>query len=353
VDELWKQHEGAQWRDAAVAQAAAAVGLTDPAGLAAVAEAYEVVRDHIAPMVVSVAMDMLVDFRQQVAANPDHKIVFVGRDGDALAMVVRELDPTFFAESCRQVTIPRSQAMRAVLDVESGLGGRKLMPDAFRWDFRGEDPRPRFALQRLTAHLRSSGFPLAPGSSITIVDSSYKGTVQEALAALFPHITFQGAYIWHGVKPQDPHPGTKVGYLQHVTNGGPGNSWETVAYEFSMRGQLTSPTGYREDGTPIQIPIREDSKPYAGVNDEAIAPRYLDPTIRDAIMEANRQAVVDLARYVAGHADPRQYLDAGVRAFREGTESWRKDPTPTTPPAFLTYLDSFAPKGRQRPPAPA
>jgi hypothetical protein len=353
VDESWKLREGAQWRDAAVAQAAAAVGLTDPAGLAAVAEAYEVVRDHIAPMVVSVAMDMLVDFRQQVAANPDHKIVFVGRDGDALAMVIRELDPGFFTESCRQVTIPRNQAMRAVLDAESALPrGRRLLT-AFRWDFKGEDPRPRFALQRLTAHLRSNGFPLAPGSSVTIVDSSYKGTVQEALAALFPQVTFRGAYIWHGVKPEDPHPGTKLGYLQHVTDGGPGNGWETVAYEYSMRGPLTSPTGYREDGTPIQIPIREHRKPYAGVTEEAIASRYRDPTVRDAVMEANRQAAVDLARHAAAQADPRRYLEPGLRAFREGTHSFRHHATPTTPAAFLTYLNSFTPGGRRRSPARA
>jgi hypothetical protein len=346
VDESWKQHEGAQWRDAAVAQAAAAVGLTDPAGLAAVAEAYEVVRDHIAPMVVSVAMDMLVDFRQQVAANPDHKIVFVGRDGDALAMVVRELDPTFFAESCRQVTIPRSMAMLAILDAESVRGGQ-LIPDDFRWDFRREDPDPTEGFQRLERHLLSNGVPVRAGSSITIVDSSFKGTVQEVLAALYPGIAFQGAYIWHGPSPADPHPNTKQGYLQHVTDGGKGNIWETVAYEYSMRGSLSSPTGYSADGTPIQVPIRDDA-PYAGIERRAIASEYRDPTVRDAIMDANRHAAVDYARHVAGQRDPRAELESGVQAFRDGTRSWRHDRQPVAPPRFLRYLDSFVTGGRVR-----
>jgi hypothetical protein len=309
VDESWKQHEGAQWRDAAVAQAAAAVGLTDQAGLAAVAEAYEVVRDHIAPMVVSVAMDMLVDFRQQVAANPDHKIVFVGRDGHALALVVQELDQAFFAESCREVVIPRSVGMLAILDAESE--GAARFPDSFRWKFSGRQPDFTDARQDLHEHLMSRGVPTAPGSSITIVDSSFKGTVQEMLAALYPDIDFQGAYIWHGPTRGDPHPGTKRGYLQETTTP-PGDIWGTVTYEYSMRGSWTSPTGYRPDGTPIQIPIRADSDPRHKINRDGIAPRYWDATVRDAIMEANQQAAVDYARHIASVPDPSPELEAGV-----------------------------------------
>jgi hypothetical protein len=238
-------------------------------------------------------------------------------------------------------------AMLAILDAESQRPGRKLIPDDFRWDFRGGRPSIVDAAFRLQRHLETRGVPTEDGSSITIVDSSFKGTVQEVLAALYPDIEFRGAYIWHGPSPADPHPATKQGYLQHVTDGGKGNIWETVAYEYSMRGSLSSPTGYGADGSPIQVPIREDD-PYTGIERRAIASEYRDPTVRDAIMEANRQAAVDYARHVAGQRDPRPELELGVRAFREGTRSWRHDRQPRTPPRFLRYLDSFVTGGRVR-----
>jgi hypothetical protein len=299
---------------------------------------------------VKVAMDMLVDFRQQVAANPDHKIVFVGRDGDALGLVIKELDPTFFADHCRMVTIPRSMGMLAILDMEVELGVSQLIPDAYRWDFDGNTPNVQGAARDLEQHLRERGVPLEPGSAVTLVDSSFKGTIQEMLAALHPDVAFQGAYIWHGPQPSDPHPGTKRGYLQHVTDCGRGNIWETVAYEYSMRGSLSSPSGYGPDGDPTQIPIREESNPLHPLRRSVIARRYQDPHVRDAIMEANRLAVIDLARRVALDADSQADLERGVEAFREGTRTWRHDASPTTSPAFLTYLDSFVVGGRRRGP---
>jgi hypothetical protein len=194
--------------------------------------------------------------------------------------------------------------------------------------------------------------PVSTGSSITIVDSSFKGTVQEVLAALYPGIRFQGAYIWHGQSPVDPHPGTKRGYLQHVTEpGNHGDIWETVTYEYSMHGPYASPTGYAPDGMPIQLPIRDTDEPLGKIRLRTVAPQYRDLRVRDAIMVANQHAAADYARHIAELPDPRRELEAGVAAFHVDTGSWRHDAAPTTPTAYLTYLDSFVIGGRQRSPA--
>jgi hypothetical protein len=176
------------------------------------------------------------------------------------------------------------------------------------------------------------------------VDSSFKGTIQEVLAALYRGTQFRGAYIWHGISRHDPHPGTKHGYLQEVSVP-PGDKWSTVTYEYSMRGSWTSPTGYRPDGSPIQIPIRDDADPLHGINRDGIAPRYRDATVRDAIMEANQQAAVDYARHIAGLSDPHSALEAGVRAFRSDTYSWWHDVPPAISGPVLMYLDSFVTGG--------
>jgi hypothetical protein len=189
----WKAQEGAAWRDRSVATIASQFHLADdPAAVATLTVAYELTRDHIAPFVLQVASQMLVDFRTSVAENPDRRIAFVGRDGDSLALAVRQLDGQFFAAHCTQITLSRKLAMSAVLDAEAqrrrileldGALAReadvRIAPEGFRWDFRSDGPqRTDGALGDLIHYLESRGFPLADGGAVTLVDSSFKGTVQ-------------------------------------------------------------------------------------------------------------------------------------------------------------------------------
>jgi 5,10-methylene-tetrahydrofolate dehydrogenase/methenyl tetrahydrofolate cyclohydrolase len=339
-----------RWREDAVARTAAEFGLAhDPPAVRAIAEAYDVVHGHIAPFVVKVALDMLVDFRAQVAADPAHRILFIGRDGDALAAVVREVDPAFFDAHCSQITLSRRLGMLAVTDAEHRWG-RTILPDGFRWRF-DEPPSPQDverAAGDLVDLLRELGVPVdVEHGAVTVVDSSFKGTVQEMLAALLPNIEFRGDYIWHGEAAADPHPGTKAGYVTHLgqprlpTDVDP--KWETIAYEYSMRGPLSSPVRFGPDGLPEQQWGREEPDALSGLKPQLVDPRYRDPVVRDAVMRVNQVAVADYARHVASIADPRGELEAGFTTYRRDVHAWHADARPGQglPAPLERFLNSF------------
>jgi hypothetical protein len=296
-------------------------------------------------MVVSVALDILADLRRQVAQNPDHRVVFLGRDGTSLAIAVEAVDPQFFAEHCAQVTISRKLAALAVLDAEQTMGVRLSLPDDFR--YRIEDASAADgAFAALTQYLERQGIALRPGSSATIVDSSFKGTVQEVLSALYPQTSFRGDYIWHGPAATDPHPGTKRGFLEHCANpGDTGSVWEMAAYEYTLRGPLSSPDGFDAQGRPRQVPGRDEHQPLGIIDPEAIDFRYRDLTVRDAIMWANQAAIRDYARHVGAATDPRAELRDGVRTYQEQIRSWHFDDQPEAPESLVRFLDSFVRAG--------
>lgn len=76
-----------------LAEVAAESRLSDPEQLMALSDAYDVVYEYPAPLMVRTAQDMFPDLRSDVQENPDGKVVFVGRDGRSLALAVHALDP--------------------------------------------------------------------------------------------------------------------------------------------------------------------------------------------------------------------------------------------------------------------
>jgi uncharacterized membrane protein YgcG len=340
----WRQGEGADWRDEAVQQVADEYGLADnPEAVRALSDAYEVVRDHMGPFVVEVANRMLEDFRARVAEDPGHRIVFVGRDGEALALAVRGLDPDFFERHCSEVTVSRKLAELALLDAEA-RAGRKLLNPPFRW--RGiEQADVLGSYELMQEYLRGQGVPIdRAGSSVTMVDSSFKGTVQEMLSATFPGTEFQGAYIWHGAAAGDPHPGTKTGYAQHLEwprdPADRGNIWETLVYEDALRGVLSSPARFGPDGQPEQHATRFDDDAMEGLSPARVSDRFADGLVRDAIRDINQRAIEDYARRIAGLEDPDAELAEGFQAFGDQVGNWWRNEGEVNP-AFSEFLDSF------------
>jgi hypothetical protein len=54
-----------------------------------------------------------------------------------------------------------------------------------------------------------------PGSALTVVDNSLRGTAQEALAAQYPRTDVRGHCIFLTVAPDDTNPDRKRGYAFH------------------------------------------------------------------------------------------------------------------------------------------
>jgi hypothetical protein len=208
-------------RERAVDAVCARFEITDPEKRRAVGDVYQVTRENTAPFVVKVTDDMLVDLHAEAERNPNLTVAFLGRDGHSLAITARRLDPGFYADHCREVVLSRSVVEAAVQDLEANAG--KTFPEIadFRAAGRKVDPETvDGARQRLTEYLQTCGIPVGdPDSEVALVDTSYKGTVQELLTATYPKTSFQGRYAFFGASPHDTHADTKKGYALHLDAG--------------------------------------------------------------------------------------------------------------------------------------
>jgi hypothetical protein len=346
-------------RDRAVRQVCDALGIDRPDAPEALGEAYDVVRRHVAPFVVKHALEMLADHRADVEANPDRRIVFLGRDAHSLAAVTRAVDPEFFDRSCSEVVLSRAVAEAAVQDLEVNAGMSFPELRGFRGAASKVDPADvQGARMRLADYLQNNGVPVGrPGSEVTLVDTSYKGTVQELLAFAFPVTRFDGRYLFHGQSPDDPHPGSKKGYALHLdtdrSDGGvPSDQLDddpalTFAHQDAvaviedlLHGPMTSPRRIGQDGGPEQT---RTPPPLDGLNPLRVAEPFTDPKVREGVMDIALHAVTDYARHVATLQDTgrdwRPELDLGAERFRDEIRAWIGGQP--TDPHVARVLDSF------------
>lgn len=324
-------------------------------------QAYDVARAYTAPFVVKVACEMMDDIRSEVAIDPDRRIAFVGRDGHSLALAARTLDPEFFDRHCTEVVLSRASVETAVRDLERNAGESFESIHDYRW--RKDEPGAedvRGSYQRLTRYLQAQDLPVGrPGSKITLVDTSYKGTVQELLAAIYPQTSFQGRYAFFGASPHDPHPGTKRGYVVHLeadqsSGGRPVDALpEDLSLTFSqqeaigiieetMHGTQSSPKAFGVDG-PVQQPQRFEPSPSQGINPVRVSPAYRDPVIREGVKDINHHAVHDYARSINRRQqlgeDWRSRLDSDFARFQHQAREWVGHGD--VDPDFAEVMDSF------------
>jgi hypothetical protein len=352
-------------RSRAVDSVAKQLGIDTPEGLSALRQAYDVTTENQAPFIVKVANDMLANLKADVAADPSRRIVFVGRDGHSLAVAIRALDPAFFDAHASEVVLSRAVADSAIQDLELNAGRRfPELADFRRASAKVNPDDVTGSMRRLTEYLQRSGVPVGdPGSSVTLVDTSFKGTVQELLAAAFPDTSFHGRYVFFGASPSDPHPGTKVGYALNLgpdqSNGGkpithlPADPSQTFAHqdaigsiEETLHGPLGSPVRIDSTG-PVQQPIQLDPHPTAGINPVHVQPNTNDPVVREGVMHTNLLAVKDYADAIGAlqrhGVDVSGQLDAGFRHFQDQVHSWITGGQ--VDPRFQQFMDSFVRRG--------
>jgi uncharacterized membrane protein YfcA/Co/Zn/Cd efflux system component len=338
----------------AVARVAGLLGLSDPESVAAIRLAYEVTWSNAAPFVTKIANDMLPDLRGDAAAGA--RVVFVGRDGASFALAARALDPRFFARHATEVVLPRAVVAAAVADVAARTGTSFRHIEAFLPPPGKVDPDDiPGAFDRLTAYLLAHGIAVdTPGAAATLVDSSFKGSIQVMLQALYPAVSFQGRYAFFGQSPHDPNPGTKQGYAVHqdgdrLTEELPEDPALTFSHaqgigalEDTLNGPLSSPSRVEATG-PVQTPLRAQTRPLAGLNPALVAAPYTDPRVREAVQRVNLSAVSDYAQHLAGltaaGADTDMVLAAGAAHYTQAVWRWMTDRAPD--PAFAQLADAF------------
>ncbi|MGW7685346.1 hypothetical protein ACWGID_31690 [Kribbella sp. NPDC054772] len=340
---------------------AAKLGLTDPADLTTLRDAYLVAYEFPAPLMVRVADDMLADLREDVGSRRTDRILGLGRDGHHLALAMRTLDRDFIRQNCSNLVVSRALVENALQDLENHHGMQFPQVDEFRRVASRVDPADTVGGFRvLTEYLHSRQVPVGrSGSRVSLFDTSYKGTAQELLSAVYPETTFTGRYAFHGGSPYDPHPGSKKGYEVHLTapetRGGlphyelPADASRTFSHQLAINsveelldGPMSSPVRIGSAG-PEQTGQRHHPALLEGLSRGRISSRLEHLPVREGVKVVNLHAVVDLAADVAGVRDAggnyRAWLDDGAQRYRTEIRAWISGGS--TDPRLAEVLDSF------------
>jgi hypothetical protein len=351
----------AEVRERVVRRLASLFEFDSPEKLKALQDAYEVTYKFMAPFMVWIADQMLIDLRKLVGENPTRRIVFVGRDGRSLAISIAELDPEFYGSYCSEVTLSRALVESALQDLEYNQGKSFPQLHGFRGAADKVSPVDRAgAMAALTDYLHDHEIPVGFASShVTLVDTSYKGTVQELLAAIYPTTTFDGRYAFFAESPNDPHPGTKTGYGLHlntaVSNGGipttnlPTDDSQIFSHqdalgsiEETLHGPKSSPK-HIDAGHPYQIDLRMEIDPLDGLVPTIVSPHLRDGKIRESIMQINLIAIRNYAKEKAEQRslkmDYRTDLENSAQRYQTQIRSWITGATVDS--KLREFLDSF------------
>jgi hypothetical protein len=337
------------------------LSISDLADITTLRDAYLMAYEFPAPLMVRVADDMLADLRDDVAVRKVDRVVALGRDGHHLALAMGRLDGQFFRRHGSNLVLSRILVENALQDLERHQGLTFPQLHAFR----GAAPRVNLAdtvggLRVLTDYLHDEQVPVGrPGSRVALVDTSFKGSVQELLAAVYPETEFVGRYAFYGESPDDPHPGSKKGYEVHLaaseTQQGraldvlPADESKTFAHRVALHsiekllnGPMSSPERIGQRG-PEQFGQRHDPELLKGLSRGRVSPRLRAPRVREGVKVVNLKAVADLARDVAVLRDAgsnyRGWLDDWAGRYRSEVRAWIRGGS--TDPRLVEFLDSF------------
>jgi len=308
--------------------------IDSPARLRALSTAYQVSWQYLAPFITKVAADMLPDLKRITAANYRAQVIFIGRDGFSLGYVIRQMDPLFHNQRCREFQVSRSMADAAVHEAESwpltGLGGIA----AFRKDGPHRSPtRARTGWQDLVqAFERDAAYLDRSGAEFVLVDTGYKGSIQEMLAAAFPTAKFHGCYVFCGESPDDPHPGTKKGYALHLHAE---NSFGGRAIRDHLLDDPDLTFAHHDAIVAVEellkgadSPASASAKPgnescLAGLNPIRVAHEYTTNSVREAVLAMVLRATSDYAALYAATQGPA--IRIARAALAEGAERLRRE----------------------------
>jgi hypothetical protein len=339
-----------------------------------ISSTYRAARRFLAPLMVKTALDMLPALQAAVADDPDTRIVFAGRDSFTLGYVVSIIDSEFHQAHCRNLYLTRSIIDAAMTDLERA-GRRFPAVEGFRK--RSPEPPGTPAWQELRRYLALNELDLDGATGrVILVDTGYKGSIQEMLAAAYPDVRFHGLYVFHAASGDDPHPGSKRGYILHLDaeagHGGralrgalPEDPALTfahheaiVAVEELLQGSQLSPRRLDPAGRPRLLRARRSENHFEGLSPARISAEFCGAAFREAVLSFNVVSVSNLARVIAEKFDARapgwhssvQHTDwyaelvDGVEALRTQLRMWISPDVGSRvgiDPELLAMLDSF------------
>ncbi|WP_117211642.1 hypothetical protein [Allorhizocola rhizosphaerae] len=339
-----------------------------PSKVETVTRSFGIAKSVFAPFMVKAAIDMLPHLQRAVRENENARVVFVGRDAFSLGFATKILNGPFHARHCTDMYLSRSIVDAALAELEEG-GATFADIAAFRRPARSRTDSAWGALER---YFQEKEVDFTDSrTEIILVDSGYKGSVQEMLSAAFPDTRFHGHYIFFDPAPADPHPGTKRGYalnLDYDTGFGGralrdempeqpeltyAHHEAIVAIEEMLQGSQLSPPSLSPAGKPLTWRYRRTRDPWKGLNPKRIAYGYRDVLLREGVLTMNVIAVSKLAERIAGlvDTDAEGWHDAATQAdwyaelefknnlLRDQIRAWVT--YGSTVSSFAELLDSF------------
>lgn len=326
---------------------------------------YDVVYRHFSPFVSKISCEILDDLDGDPSFDENSRLVCLERDGRPYAINFQAIRPELSGR-VREVTASRLIVERALQDREKNAGVKFPQLEGFRHgrtEISAQDVTGASLLltrELAAADVLPSATDIGRPKQARMVDIGIKGTIQEALAALYPETQFLGHYAMYFSNPSDPHPGTKKGYELHVE--GPRPWWprgharimpEDPKYTFAhldavkaiediLCGPWASATHLDENG-PVRERLRYNENEFVEINPLKVSLVYQHRILREASRELGHHAVADFAQALAlsrnGVASQRGRLVEATDEFRELTRDWvLKRPVD---PTVQTVLDSF------------
>ncbi|MEU8137043.1 hypothetical protein [Streptodolium elevatio] len=196
-----------------------------------VIDAYRTLEADYAPFNTWLAASILRDLREAVRRDPHVHIVFLGRDGHALAAGCRGLDPDFVARHTVEARLSRP-VMKALLRQherrEARAAGRpaprtpapQREEGTSRTSFVRSEVARRFRehgqLRNVRTYLQRLGLPVDnPDARVIVVDNGLLGSMSEAMHTAFGW-DVQSHLALALVTPEHPRPTRIKGHLVHV-----------------------------------------------------------------------------------------------------------------------------------------
>ncbi|MFF3208402.1 hypothetical protein [Streptomyces sp. NPDC002962] len=337
---------------------ASVLELDTPHKLRTVEGAATVARQYLAPFIVKAAVDMLGDLYAMVSADTRARVVFLGRDGYSVGDVIEQLDPLFHNRFCGELHIPRVLA-DSVLDEAAPWSASGA--DGFRKPGPHRD-EPSDSWGDLVRYAEDSNLYFdRSGLQFAVVDTGFKGSVQEMLTAAYPDLVFHGHYLFFCAADDDRHADRKQGYALHLGQPNALNGRAIrdrfvddpaltfahhdaiVAIEDLMRGPDIS-SRVTNGGRLHLDSLRKQDDSLAGISPARVSRQYADPYVRQAVLAAVSTTVAVHARDIRrarAEAPDTWYADLTDRAaaLRPQLHEWLA--ARPADPALAELLDSF------------
>lgn len=278
--------------------------LRSPDERAIVDAARSTVFRYFGPFITKVAVDMLADLAKlQASSNRRLRAIFVGRDALALSYAMHQLDPAFHYFYCRELgPVSRAVTDRVIAQASKWWPERLEAIEKYRFNkrapYRSRTTEPQ-TWDEMLDYLQIDSIDLKHRLAVddfVVIDTGYKGSIQEMLAAAFPQVTFRGMYLFHAATDAATSP--KKGYVLDL-DPERGRNGEAIRDRVIDNEDLTFA---HHDGIVaieellcggLDIIIAED--PLEGINPSTIAAHYRPRSVRLAVFTASQLAVADYA----------------------------------------------------------